>query len=127
MRTITAVSKRYLKRSCGLSIRMKLPCRHICFLTKTYNIEMFDLKWLNLYQFSFCRPGYENLTEFFRKMEKQEYQRSKKILNAIPIEDSVIGKSLLLILIFDTTESERKEQSKDLCFCSWVCQFYGFR
>ena len=49
------------------------------------------------------------LTQIFPKIEEQEYQRSKKTLNTIPIGDSVIGKPPLPRLIFDTTKNERKE------------------
>ena len=59
MRRVKLMKDNFVSCSCGLSSRMKLPCRHIMSVNDGYVIEMFALRWQILYQHAFLKLGYE--------------------------------------------------------------------
>ena len=73
---------------------MKTPCTHIFSVTETYEVEMLGSRWLNSYQYAFDRNGYEEISNFFRKMERHEHVRWKELKNTIPVCSENINRSM---------------------------------
>ena len=87
MRRIKRVNGKYFTCSCGLSSRMKLPCRHIMSVVGGYEMEMFALRWLILYQHAFLKDGYDDMTTLFRKMEAEQFMRNHDIGEVIYVKN----------------------------------------
>ena len=87
MRRVKRVSGKYFSCSCGLSSRMKLPCRHIMSVVGGYKMEMFAVRWLILYQHAFLKDGFEDLTKLFRNMEVEQFSRKSEIGETIFVND----------------------------------------
>ena len=93
LRKVRIVNHNYFTCSCGLSSRMKLPCRHIMSVVGGYTIEMFALRWLIIYQHAFLNEGFDDLTELFRKMEEEEFSRNNNIGETIYVNGFVCSAS----------------------------------
>ena len=85
LRTVEIINGSQLFCSCGLPSRLKMPCRHILSIFGEYDIKMFGLRWLILYQHAFDRPGYDNLSTLFRKMEATEYSNNSNSFQTIQL------------------------------------------
>ena len=85
LRVVKLVNQKYLSCSCGLSARMKYPCRHIMCITEGYSIEMFSLRWLIIYQHTFDRKNYNELSEVFRHIQHFEFSNSIEKGEVIPL------------------------------------------
>ena len=85
LRTVEIFNGTQLFCSCGHPSRLKMPCRHIISIFGEYNIEMFGLRWLILYQYAFDRPGYDNLSGLFRKMEAEEFSQTYNSMQTIKL------------------------------------------
>ena len=89
MRRVRHINNKFLTCSCGLSSRMKIPCRHIMSVYDGYDIEMFGLRWLIIYQHAFLNKGFEKLTELFRKMEVEEFSRDNELGETVYVKNFV--------------------------------------
>ena len=69
------VNDRFLSCTCGFCARMKIPCQHIMNIAHGYEPSMFGLRWLIIYQHSFDREGYDDLSKHLREMELEEFSR----------------------------------------------------
>ena len=76
-----------LSCSCGYSVRNKLPCRHILYLTGKCSMEMVAPRWMKMYQYAFERINYQNLTELYRLMEAEHYSRDIEKKETIYVND----------------------------------------
>ena len=106
LRKVNIILGKYFICSCGWCIRMKMPCRHILFITQKYLPEMFGLRWMNLYQYCFSRPGYEDLTTLYRKIEEKEFKRSELIQSAILFSEFHQCNKTFPNLLHNTTEKQ---------------------
>ena len=55
VRTVTLTESGYMNCSCGLSVRMKMPCKHIIYVVGTTDIQMYGIRWYKHYQHYFER------------------------------------------------------------------------
>ena len=69
IRYVTLTSSGFMSCSCGLSHRMKMPCRHILAIVKEPHIHMYGVRWMAQYQHSFERENNIEITKIFRMME----------------------------------------------------------
>ena len=78
VREVNIVDNKYCSCSCGLAARMKFPCRHMISLFGKFDPQMFSVRWLIEFAHSFERTGKETLSELFRRMELEEFNRDKE-------------------------------------------------
>jgi hypothetical protein len=75
VRVVELVNDRYLKCSCGLPARKRVPCRHIFAVVKRRHKQMYCIRWYVLFQHCYGRVGHEKMTEHFNVMITQEAAR----------------------------------------------------
>lgn len=76
VRVVEFIDNMYATCSCGYPARVKRPCAHIISVVGDISMTMYGLRWLTLYQFAFERDGQTKLTDHFRKMEAEEFNRN---------------------------------------------------
>jgi hypothetical protein len=79
LRTVEiSVCRNYAWCSCGFGDRYKAPCRHIIKVFGDRYPQMYSVRWFIHYQYFFERESHDNLTDYFRKRESEEWQRNAK-------------------------------------------------
>ena len=101
--------------SCGFHHCMKLPCRHILYITRSCTQPILSLRWLCIYQFAFERVGYENLTNLFRKIE--ENKRSLEKESSI-FHSNIVNDNSVIPQLFKQTTQDAYEEIKLLHFAA---------
>ena len=121
VREVNLVDNKYCSCSCGLAARMKYPCRHMISLFGKFDPEMFSVRWLIQYAHSFERKGKETLSELFRQMEVEDFNRNKDNGEHILCEKLIQQKIVDGVFIFDESKvatTSEKELAEKVNFWS---------